>query len=155
MSDQADVLVVGAGPGGLYLALRLAEQGVRTVVCEEHSGIGDPVHCTGVLAADSFDEFDLPDSAILNQLTRVRFVSPGGVAVDYSTPSALANVIDRPVFDRALAERATAAGAEIRRGARVSGLEIDRDGVRATVGRDIVQARLAVLACGANYAIQR
>src|SRR5580765_1332477 len=136
MSDQADVLVAGAGPGGLYLAMRLAQQGVRTIVCEEHSGIGDPVHCTGVLAADSFREFDLPDAAILKQLTRVRFVSPGGIAVDYATAAALANVIDRQAFERTLAERATAAGADIRHSARVSAIDIDRDGVRATVGHD-------------------
>jgi len=64
-------------------------------------------------------------------------------------------VIDRPAFDRALAERAVAAGAELRAGARVSSLDIDALGVHATVGTDVVEARLAVLACGANYAFQR
>src|SRR5262245_60169505 len=101
MSDHADVLVAGAGPGGLFLATSPARQAARTIVCEEHSGIGDPVHCTGVLGAESFSEFDLPNEAILNELTKVRFVSPGGIAVDYSTPSALAKVIDRLAFDRA------------------------------------------------------
>src|SRR5207302_757676 len=107
------------------LAARLAERGIRTLVCEEHARVGDPVHCTGVLSADSFARFDLPNDATLNQLEDVRFVSPGGIAVDYKTPSPLATVIDRPAFDRALATRATAAGAEIRSGARVSSLEID------------------------------
>ena len=109
-----DVLIVGGGPGGLFMAARLAERGVRTLVCEEHARVGDPVHCTGVLSADSFARFDLPASATLNQLTSVRFLSPGGIPVDYTTPSPLATVIDRPVFDRALADRALAAGAEIR-----------------------------------------
>ena len=96
------------------MAARLAERGVRTLVCEEHARVGDPVHCTGVLSADSFARFDLPASATLNQLTSVRFLSPGGIPVDYTTPAPLATVIDRPVFDRALADRALAAGAEIR-----------------------------------------
>jgi geranylgeranyl reductase family protein len=139
----------------LFLAARLAAQGVRTLVCEEHLRVGDPVHCTGVLSSDSFGRFDLPATATLNHLTDVRFVSPGGIPVDYSTPSPIATVIDRPAFDRALAERAVAAGAEVRSGARVSTLDVGRSGVHATVGTEIVEARLAVLACGANYAFQR
>src|SRR6185295_9497866 len=155
MQESFDALIVGGGPGGLFMAARLAERGVRTLVCEEHSRVGDPVHCTGVLAADSFARFDLPDTATLNQLTAVRFVSPGGIPVDYTTAAPLATVIDRPVFDRALADRAIAAGAEVRAGARVSTLDVDAAGVSAIVGGDMVHARLAVLACGANYAFQR
>jgi geranylgeranyl reductase family protein len=137
------------------MAARLAARGVRTLVCEEHARVGDPVHCTGVLSADSFAKFDLPDSATLNQLTSVRFLSPGGIPVDYATPAPLATVIDRPVFDRALADRAAAAGAEIRVGVRVTALDVDRAGVRAKVGDTVVEARLAVLACGATYKFQR
>src|SRR5439155_798431 len=55
-----DVLVVGGGPGGLHAAERLARAGVSVLVCEEHCDVGSPVHCTGVLAADSFQDFDLP-----------------------------------------------------------------------------------------------
>ena len=156
MVEPVDVLIVGGGPGGLFMAARLAGRGVRTVVCEEHARVGDPVHCTGVLSSDSFDRFNLPRNATLNHLTDVRFVSPGGIPFDYTTPSPIATVIDRPAFDRALAERAAAAGAEIRSGTRVVALETDADAVRATVaGGDVVQARLGVLACGAHYAFQQ
>ena len=155
MHEPLDVLVVGGGPGGLFMAARLAERGVRTLVCEEHVRVGDPVHCTGVLSADSFPRFDLPVTATLNQLSTVRFVSPGGIPVEYATPSPLATVIDRPAFDRALAERAIAAGAEVRASARVSALEVESARVSATVGGETVHARLAVLACGASYAFQR
>jgi digeranylgeranylglycerophospholipid reductase len=155
MDRLFDVLIVGGGPGGLFMAARLAERGVRTLVCEEHARVGDPVHCTGVLSADSFSRFDLPDSATLNQLTSVRFLSPGGIPVDYTTPTPLATVIDRPVFDRALAERAVAAGAELRVGARVTALDIDESGACAVVAGAPLRARLAVLACGASYKFQR
>lgn len=151
----ADVLVLGAGPGGLFVADRLARRGIRTIVCEEHARIGDPVHCTGVLAAESFDEFDLPRDATLNELRTVQFVSPGGTIVEHSTPTSVATVIDRPAFDRALARRAEAAGAHIRCGARVTSLDIHRDGVCATVGAERVDAKMVILACGASYAFQR
>src|SRR3954467_294861 len=150
MRDPVDVLIVGGGPGGLFIAARLAAKGVRTLVCEEHDRVGDPVHCTGVLAADSFTTFNLPVNATLNQLTSVRFLSPGGIPVDYTTPVPLATVIDRPVFDRALADRAVAAGAELRVGARVTSLDVDESGARAMVAGAAVRARLVVLACGAT-----
>ena len=155
MVKSVDVLIVGGGPGGLFMAARLAERGVQALVCEEHARVGDPVHCTGVLSSDSIPSFDLPTGATLNQLTAVRFLSPGGIPVDYTTPMPLATVIDRPMFDRALADRAVAAGAELRAGARVSALEVGASGVTATAGGETIHARLAVLACGASYAFQR
>lgn len=150
-----DVLVVGGGPAGLYAAERLARRGVATMLCEEHAFVGDPVHCTGVLATESFDMLGLPTDATLNVLTTARFVSPSGITISHSTPSPLAAVIDRGVFDRALAQRARAAGAEIRVGARASVVESGPTAVRAQVGEEWVSARLLMLACGANYAFQR
>ena len=81
-----DVLVVGGGPGGLYAAERLARGGVSVLVCEEHCEIGSPVHCTGVLASESFHDFDLPRQATLNALATARFVSPAGLTVEYTAP---------------------------------------------------------------------
>ncbi len=150
-----EVLVVGGGPAGLYAAERLARRGVSTMVCEEHDVVGDPVHCTGVLATESFDILGLPNDATLNALTTARFVSPSGITIAHSTPTPLASVIDRGIFDRALAARARAAGAELRLGTRVSMIETGPAAVRAQVGDDWVSARLLILACGANYAFQR
>jgi flavin-dependent dehydrogenase len=113
------------------------------------------VHCTGIIAPESFEEFDLPDDSVLNGLNRVRFVSPSGLSVSYATTRAEATVIDRGRFDRALAARAEESGATIRTGARVSGLCIDEHGVTAMAGDLPVHARLVILACGASYGVQR
>jgi geranylgeranyl reductase family protein len=150
-----DVLVAGGGPAGLFAAERLAKGGAHVLVCEEHERIGDPVHCTGILASESFAEFDLPREASLNTLSAARFISPSGLTVPYASPSPVATVIDRPAFDRALAARAIAAGATIMTSARVASLETDAGEVRAMIGDRFVTARLVVLACGATYALQR
>ena len=150
-----DVLIAGGGPAGLYAAARLAREGAKVVVCEEHDRIGDPVHCTGILASESFEEFDLPREPALNDLASARFFSPSGLEVPYDGAVPVATVIDRPAFDRALAARASAAGATLLTGARVTSLETDDRGVRAIVGDYFVTGRLAVLACGATYALQR
>ncbi len=150
-----DVLVVGGGPGGLFAAWRLAESGHHVLLCEEHDAIGTPVHCTGVMAADCFDEFALPRETILNPLASVRFVSPSDLQLSYASAAPQAVVIDRGEFDSRLASRAVAAGAELRLNARVSDVEPRADCVRATVARETVTARLVVLACGASYMLQR
>src|SRR5438132_10036494 len=85
---MSDIAIVGGGPGGLHAAYKLARSGFSVTVFEEHTSPGDPVHCTGVLAAETFDEFDLPRSAFLNSLTTVQFFGPSGGSIEYSTPHA-------------------------------------------------------------------
>lgn len=151
-----DVAIVGGGPAGFFAAAALAARGFDVAVFEEHAVPGAPVHCTGVLAADAFDEFDLPRESLLNPLDTVRFFSPRTEVVEYSTPGVEAVVIDRCAFDRALADRATAAGATALAHHRVTDVLVDRDGVTVLCrDRAPVRARLAILATGANYTFNR
>lgn len=150
-----DVLVVGGGPGGLYTATLLARQGFDAVVLEEHGLPGEPVHCTGVLAVEAFDEFGLSRSSILNTLSTARFTSPSGLSISYTTPSTEALVVDRALFDQDLHRQARAAGATVVLGTRVSSIEVDSVGVTVRAGERIFRARGCVLACGANYTLHR
>lgn len=151
-----DVVLIGAGPAGLHAARLLGERALDVVVLEEHEAVGRPVHCTGILAAAAFDEFDLPTAAILNPLETARFTSPGGRTVSYRSPTIEAVVVDRAAFDAHLAARAVAAGARLRCRTRVRGVHIAADGVTVDVDRgQPVRARACVLACGARYALHR
>lgn len=150
-----DIVVVGGGPAGLYAARQLARSGASVAVFEEHVSSGEPVHCTGVLALDAFREFDLSDASVLNHLRTVRFVSPSGETIEYSTPTTEAVVIDRVGFDRQLAAAATSAGVDARYGDRVTAVEVDATGVTVTAGSTSLRARACVLACGASYAVHR
>lgn len=151
-----DVAIVGGGPGGLYSALQLAQRGFSVVVFEEHDTPGDPVHCTGVLADEAFAEFDLPRASVLNPLSTATFFGPSGGSIEYTTPSTEAVVIDRLLFDRLLADQVRAAGASLTVGCRVTEVAVSDEMVTLNVsGVGQVDARVAILACGANYAIQR
>ncbi|PYR38102.1 MAG: hypothetical protein DMF90_04420, partial [Acidobacteria bacterium] len=122
--SMRDVLVAGGGPGGLHTALRLARDGYDVEVLEEHSAAGTPAHCTGVLAAEAYDEFDLPREAILNTLRTARFCPPSGRAIEYTTPALEVLVVDRPVFDRILHDRARQAGVTVTFGTKVTAVDI-------------------------------
>ena len=151
-----DVAVIGGGPGGLHAATLLSSAGFDVTLFEEHNEIGQPVHCTGVLADDAFREFNLSRASILNTLSTARFVSPAGFEVSYTTPSIEAHVVDRRLLDRTIAQQATDAGVRLSAGRRVRNLEPAAGGVRIEIdGADAVQARAVVLACGASYGIQR
>src|SRR5829696_4559976 len=146
-----DVAIVGGGPGGLSAARRLAADGWAVTVFEEHEQVGTPVHCTGVLAEDVIASMHLPAEAVLNPLSTVRFVAPAGHSFDYTTANTEAVVIDREVFDAALARRAEEAGAEIVRGGRVTAVDTTSDRAILTLpDRDAVEARAVILACGAS-----
>ena len=151
-----DGVVIGAGPAGLQVARQLATRGLRVAVLEEHQVVGDPVHCTGVLAREAFDEFSLSTESILNELTTARFFSPSGQDIVYRTRVVEAVVVDRALFDGSLADETVRAGAELIRGARVSRITATADGVTIHVAdQPLLHARSCVLACGGRYALHR
>ena len=150
-----DVVIIGGGPAGLLAGARLATAGFRTMLLEEHASVGEPVHCTGVLAADAFDEFNLSRRSLLNQLTTARFRSPAGHEVTYAGDRVEAVVIDRRAFDQDLLASATSAGVIVERGARVMSVQVDGDGVTVKTPTSELRARAGILACGANYSLHR
>jgi digeranylgeranylglycerophospholipid reductase len=152
-----DVVVIGGGPAGSTTARLLAERGYDVVVLEEHPEIGAPVHCTGLLGAEAFVEFDLPRSLILSEAGVARFWGANGRSVPLKSDRVNATVIDRAALDRYLAGRATEAGADVRCGARAEQVTVTQTGVRIDVrGLETpVMGRAVVLACGANYRFHR
>ena len=150
-----DVVIIGAGPAGSLAAARLAARGRDVVLLEEHDAIGAPVHCTGLLGEDAFAEFKLPASLILARASAASFWGASGDSIRIDSDRIHAAIIDRGGLDRHLAERAVAAGATLRMGHRVESVTVANDGVTARVGGGTLRARVAVLACGANYRFHR
>jgi digeranylgeranylglycerophospholipid reductase len=152
-----DVAIVGAGPAGLITARNLSSAGHDVVVLEEHASIGLPVHCTGLLGSDAFDELDLPRHAILATAQAARFIGADGKSVLVDAERVRASIVDRGIFDQMLADRARAAGTDIRTSARVRSIRVttDRVVIAGDSGDATVQARACVLACGASYRFNR
>ncbi len=157
MVDVVDAVVIGGGPAGLMAARALASEGHAVVVLEEHEEVGVPVHCTGLIGADAFEELDLPRHAILTTTHAARFVAADGSEVSVDAERVRAAVVDRAVFDQALAADCRCAGADVRVSARVRSISVLADRVRVSgdTAAATVDARVCVLACGASYRFNR
>jgi flavin-dependent dehydrogenase len=135
----------------------LAERGHDVVVLEEHSAVGTPVHCTGLLGMEAFEEFNLPRSLILGHAGSARFWGAAGQSVGVHSDRVQAAVIDRLLLDVWLGDQAVKAGVELRAGWRAETIQVcpDRVIVTGRSGDGVVEARACVLACGASYRFHR
>jgi len=113
--EKSDVLVVGAGPVGLYLAGLLEKSGLTVRILEEHEKIGRPNHCSG-LVSRNLDLFVKPTSEWIEHEVSGAVVSSGSSSICLKKPHTSAYVIDREKFDSFLAERL-----DVRLGTRVEG----------------------------------
>ncbi|MCQ1536812.1 NAD(P)/FAD-dependent oxidoreductase [Methanosarcina sp. KYL-1] len=129
-----DVVVVGAGPVGSTAARSAAEHGARVLLLEEHSSIGSPVGCTGLLSTRAVAECGLrPSEDFVFNSVRGAFVhASDGQILPIDGKKTKAYVVSRKSFDRTLAARAVEEGAEISLRTRAVGL--DRDFESGTCG---------------------
>jgi len=137
-----DLAVVGGGPAGLIAAREAAERGLEVVVLEEHSTIGEPERCAGLLSLEGLTRLSMPSSAkYIQNVVRgvVIHVGARSFLIDAGRP--VAAVVSRKIFDQELARRAEGAGACILTGIRVKeversgeGLILRGDGVRIRAG---------------------
>ncbi|MEK6853831.1 MAG: NAD(P)-binding protein, partial [Nanoarchaeota archaeon] len=69
------ITIVGAGPAGSYLGYLLAKQGKEVTILEEHSQIGSPVQCTGIVTHSIEKFFKLKKDVVAKRLDKVIVVS--------------------------------------------------------------------------------
>lgn len=156
MSDF-DIVVVGAGPGGLSAGEAAARAGCSVLILEQGQEIGSPTRTTGGSFIQDLKALGIPEH-LYHPIKRCRFVSPGNsAAFDYDDP--ILCVIDvRGVF-QFLAERAIDAGAKIRMAATAVEPVIENDftvgvKVKAKTGANFtVGSKILVDATGYRAAI--
>ncbi|MDA8364785.1 MAG: geranylgeranyl reductase family protein [Gammaproteobacteria bacterium] len=147
-----DVLVVGLGPGGGAAAGRAAATGATVLAIDRKARIGEPVQCAEFIP--------LPlgrcaqDAGVLQQtIAGMKSYLPSG-AVEHSPFPGL--MVDRAGFDRSLAQRAQAAGAEVLAGTRLLGLDAGTALVATADGaRLAVQYRALIAADGPHSPVAR
>jgi geranylgeranyl reductase family protein len=108
-----DVVVAGAGPAGARMARDLARLGFDVVVLEEHSAIGTPCHCSGLVTPRTLEQADVGDDVILNSIRGAVIHVPGCTPVTIGGDRVHAHAIDRTELDRRLVDQARQAGASV------------------------------------------
>ncbi len=158
-SDVYDVLVIGAGPIGSYLASRLAKEGFKTAIFEEDKEIGKNVICTGIIGKETFKKFNLPRESILKEIKSINFFSPAGAILEYNPPYTLAYVVDREIFDKGLFQKAKEEGVEAYLGNQVEEVKVTPQfcEVKVIDGTSFYKkkAKVVILATGIKYKLHK
>jgi len=155
--DHIDVIVIGAGPTGLYTAHKVAEAGYRVVVLEEHKEIGVPVHCAGLVGYRSLKEFNLYwEDVVLNKVRGAKIFSPScRTVLEIVRSDTQACVLDRENFDKKIYERALSEGAEVLLGHKAIDVSVHHNYVEIICSDRKHSARILVDAEGARRSIAK
>lgn len=123
MKYDYDVIVVGAGPAGSIAAKTTAEAGLKTILFEKRQEIGTPVRCAEATGTrQEIGKFiPIDDSWINADIAAGRFISPSGYEM-YKNAGHVGIMLERKIFDRALAEQASDFGSEIQCRSAIVGL---------------------------------
>jgi len=113
---EFDVIIVGAGPIGGYLAELISNEGYDVALLEEHREIGEPVHCAGLVTPRVFD-FVSCRQTVLNEVRGAEIYSPEGHEIRIDGKEKEAVVINRSMFDREIVKAALKKGAYLFLGA--------------------------------------
>ncbi|MDR3625549.1 MAG: NAD(P)/FAD-dependent oxidoreductase [Ignavibacteriaceae bacterium] len=125
MKTNYDIIVVGAGPAGSIAARYAAEQGVSVLILEKDRDVGYPVRCGEAISKAGVEEFIPSDEKwIAAHIEKFSLNSPDGTEAIVEFEDA-GYVLERRIFDYALAKTAANAGAEILTRAYVNGLIIE------------------------------
>jgi digeranylgeranylglycerophospholipid reductase len=153
LAGRYDLVIVGAGPGGSMAAWTAADLGLSVLLLEKRQEIGSPVRCAEGVPSESLAEFLEPQPAwIAAEVNEAQIVTrvAGREVQRWQGAGGLGYILERRIFDRALAERAAGAGAEVRvktavtallqEGGRVCGVVAEQQGEPVEIAADVVIA---------------
>lgn len=129
-----DLVVVGAGPAGSTAAWFAAEQGLDVLLLEKRQEIGSPVRCAEGINREMLLRFlELEEAWICAEISESQIVNADTGEAQSFAGDEVGYVLERRVFDRALAEKAVMAGAQVMVKSAVHGLIVDDGAVRGVM----------------------
>ena len=134
--SEWDVVIVGAGPTGGRSATHLASLGHRVLMLEEHTEIGRPFQCAGLVTPRAMQEVGLFDS-VLEEVDGARIHGPSGTLVPVGTEGKLRTyVVCRKKFDQGVVQQGMQAGATLWLDSRPVDAEVNENNVKLKVESD-------------------
>ncbi len=130
MIESFDVIVAGAGPAGSSAAFTLAEAGISVMLIEEHERIGIPVVCAeGISRSTIKDYLEIKPEWTSRPLMGSIIRGPDDREFKIEYPDC-GWVLDREIFDAALADIARKKGAVLKTSTKAIGIDNDHVVVR-------------------------
>ena len=157
MAIDYDVVVAGGSIAGLTFAAEASMRGASVLVAEEHTEIGEPEKCDGLVSLRGLRKYGYPpeEGVVQNRIASAVVHSPSGKEAAVSAASLDVVVLDRSRFDKQAAKTATDKGAEVRNGVRVLSA-LERDGaMQVDVGGAHLVAKYFVDATGPSSSPRR
>jgi len=143
------VLIVGAGPAGAYLAYCLARAGIDVLLLEKER-FPRTKPCAGGVSPKVIKLLDFSlDPVIEDRINQVIFTHRLANPVAVSRGQPIIYTVRRPDFDAFLLERARQAGARVLEGVRITGAATDAVGVVVSAGERTWRGKLLAGADGA------
>ena len=125
---------MGGGPAGSTFADIASQNGLSVLVLEKDREIGVPVRCGEAVSDKGLRIFHSVEKEWINSIiTRIRLVAPNETAIEFDLNES-GYILDRKIFDLALAKKAEDNGAIINTEAYVNGLIFDEDKVVGVTG---------------------
>lgn len=98
--NHYNVAIIGAGPIGGYIASTLPKQIESVALIEQHTHIGKPVNCAGLITPRVFENFSIPKKGIIqNEIKGAHIHSPSGETLTIGGDKIHALSINRTAFD--------------------------------------------------------
>lgn len=157
MRKEVDLLVAGAGPGGLYAAVQALKLGLTVQVFDKKTVVGVPVKCGEYFpvrkemayllpsAGDYLHVFDVPQEAVDNVCKSIRVISPKGSEYEFDFE---AYILDRTKLEQHMAEEVQKLGGTVRLRTPVDLFAEDGNLMVGRTREDAIKAKVIIAADG-------
>ena len=157
MRKEVDLVVAGAGPGGLYAAVQALKLGLTVQVFDKKTVVGVPVKCGEYFpvrkemayllpsAGDYLHVFDVPQEAVDNVCKSIRVISPKGSEYEFDFE---AYILDRTKLEQHMAEEVQKLGGTVQLRTPVDLFAEDGNVMVGRTREDAVKAKVIIAADG-------
>lgn len=153
-----DLVVIGGGPVGSQVATKVAKIGYKTLIIEEHSDIGYPVQCAGIVSHRLTDLVDI-NIPIKNRMNGAIFYPPNENPIILEDTKERAYVIDRAKFDNNLLDHAISEGSELMAFTRCTSITQKNDymviDLKTKNGPQKIRSKIVIGADGVNSIVRK
>jgi flavin-dependent dehydrogenase len=141
-----EILIIGAGPAGIFCGINLLEKGIEAKIIERKKEIGKPLKCSGGISKEGIeivDDREIIEKIKIKEFEGISLIFPNGEKIYFKRKGFL---IDREKFEKLLENKFLKLGGKI---IRDEIKEVQDDKVLGK--NNFYKYDLLIIATGANF----